>query len=57
LQDSGIAHNILVEDPDDQNLKPMTSIDFYKRINAANLAQKEKRMISQRELEQEVQSW
>jgi hypothetical protein len=57
LKESGLTHNIVVEDLDDQSLKQMTAVDFYKRINAANLAQKEKRMFSQKEVEQEVQSW
>lgn len=57
LKESNLAHNISVEDLDDQNLKPMTATDFYKRINAANLAQKEKRTFTQKTVEEEVKSW
>lgn len=57
LKDSELIASIEVEDIDDQNLKPMTATDFYKRINAANLAQKEKRLFSQSEMEKEVQTW
>ncbi|MDX2304709.1 MAG: hypothetical protein NW226_18005 [Microscillaceae bacterium] len=57
LKDSELIASIEVEDIDDQNLKPMTATDFYKKINAANLAQKEKRLFSQSEMEKEVQSW
>jgi hypothetical protein len=57
IKDSGLAASVEVEDLDDQNLKPMTATDFYKRINAANLAQKEKRTLSQKALEEEVKLW
>lgn len=57
LKKSQVVHKIDVEDLDDQNLKPMTATDFYKRINAANLTQKENRLFSQKAIEQEVQTW
>lgn len=57
IQGSGLATNIVVEDLDDQNLKPMTATDFYKRINASNLAQKENRLFTQKQVETEAQSW
>ena len=57
LKESDLIADIEVEDIDDQNLKPMTATDFYKRINAANLAIKEKRVFSQAHMEKEVQSW
>jgi len=57
IEGSGLAANIVVEDLDDQNLKPMTATDFYKRINASNLAQKENRLFTQKQVENEVQSW
>ena len=44
IKGSGLARKIDVEDLDDQNLKPMTATDFYKRINAANLAQRENKV-------------
>lgn len=49
--------DLVVEDPDDQKLKPMSVTDFYKKINAANLAITEKRRHSQRFMEEEVQKW
>jgi hypothetical protein len=57
LKNSGLVAQMEVEDIDDQNLKPMTATDFYKRINASNLAQKEKRIFSQKSVEQEVAQW
>jgi hypothetical protein len=57
IKDSNLASNIDVEDLDDQNLKPMTATDFYKRINASNLAQLEKRVFSQKTVEEEVKQW
>ena len=57
LKESDLIADIEVEDIDDQNLKPMTATEFYKRINAANLALKEKRVFSQTDMEKEVQSW
>ena len=57
LKESGLAAHVEVDDVDDAALRPMTATDFYKRINASNLAQKEKRLIAQKLLEQEVQSW
>ncbi|TAE10860.1 MAG: hypothetical protein EAZ95_14360 [Bacteroidetes bacterium] len=56
LKDSGLTTSIEVDDVDD-NLKPMTATDFYKRINASNLAQKENRLFTQKQVEEEVQSW
>jgi hypothetical protein len=56
LKESGLVAHIEVDDVDD-NLKPMTATDFYKRINASNLAQKENRLFTQQQVEQEVQSW
>ena len=56
LKESGLTTHVEVDDVDDA-LKPMTATDFYKRINASNLAQKEKRLFTQKEVEQEVQSW
>ncbi len=49
--------DLVIEDPDDQKLKPMSVTDFYKKINAANLAITEKRRHSQRFMEEEVQKW
>ncbi|MCU0445121.1 MAG: hypothetical protein MUE85_09395 [Microscillaceae bacterium] len=57
LNESGLDLKIYVEDADDQNLKPMTATDFYKRINASNLAQKEKRVFTQKAVEEEVKQW
>ncbi|GAB4408507.1 MAG: hypothetical protein OHK0053_35230 [Microscillaceae bacterium] len=57
LQNTPGVQSVHVEDPDDAQLKPMTATDFYKRINASNLAQKENRMMTQEALEKEVQSW
>ncbi|NJL13820.1 MAG: hypothetical protein HC913_13010 [Microscillaceae bacterium] len=57
LQNTPGVQAVHVEDPDDVQLKPMTATDFYKRINASNLAQKENRIFSQEALEKEVQSW
>ena len=57
IKGSGLASKIDVEDLDDQNLRQMTATDFYKRINAANLAQKEQRVFSQEAIEREVQAW
>ncbi len=44
-------------DFENTNFKPMTATDFYKKINASNLAQKEKRIFPQNFIEKEVQSW
>ena len=57
LKSSNLISKIEVEDADDQTLKPMTATDFYKRINASNLDQKEKRVMSQKNLEEEVKTW
>lgn len=57
LKSSPLISKIEVEDADDQNLKPMTATDFYKRINASNLDQKENRLMSQKSLEEEVKTW
>jgi hypothetical protein len=57
LNESGLSIQIYVEDADDQNLKQMTATDFYKRINASNLAQKEKRVFTQKAVEEEVKQW
>jgi len=46
-----------VEDDVDQNLKPMTDIDFYKLINASNKDQREDKLISQKTLMEEVKTW
>ncbi len=56
LKDSGLTVSVQVDDLDDSTLKPMTATDFYKRINASNLAQKEKRVFTQKEVETEVQT-
>lgn len=48
---------ISISDFEDVNLKPMTATDFYKKVNASNLAQKEKRLFSQNFMEKEVTSW
>lgn len=57
LKQMAFVKSVEMEDEDDKNLKPMSATDFYKRINAANLAQKENRMFSQQEVKTEVQSW
>ncbi len=57
LEASDLIQSFAIEDPDDQNLKSMTATEFYKRINAANLAQQEQRLISQEQIEQEVNQW
>jgi hypothetical protein len=57
LNESGLPIQIYVEDADDQSLKQMTATDFYKRINASNLAQKEKRVFTQKAVEEEVKQW
>ncbi len=57
IETSGLASEIAVEDLEDQNLKPMTATDFYKRINAANLAHKENRIFSQKNMESEILTW
>lgn len=57
LETSGLAAEISIEDLEDQNLKPMTATDFYKRINAANLAHKENRVFSQKNIETDVLTW
>ncbi|MEO1653120.1 MAG: hypothetical protein AAFU64_06220 [Bacteroidota bacterium] len=57
LKTVALIESLEVEDIDDQNLKPMTATDFYKKINAANLAEQEGRMLSQSEMEKEVTTW
>lgn len=57
LKQMAFVSSVEMEDEDDKNLKPMSATDFYKRINAANLAQKENRMFSQQAVKTEVQSW
>ncbi|MCS6821653.1 MAG: hypothetical protein NZ551_07275 [Microscillaceae bacterium] len=57
LKSSGLVHNLQVEDDDDQKLKPMTLIDFYKKINASNLAERERRVFSQKQVREEVATW
>lgn len=44
-------------DFEDNTLRPMTATEFYKKVNASNLAQKEKRLFSQNFIEKEVASW
>ncbi len=57
LNESGLVSKIIVEREADQQLKQMTTTDFYKKLNASNKAQMEKRLISQRALMEEVKSW
>jgi hypothetical protein len=57
LKQMAFVTSVEMEDEDDKNLKPMSATDFYKRINAANLAQKENRLFSQQEVKTEVASW
>ncbi len=57
INTSGLAYEVLIEDLEDQTLKPMTATDFYKRINAANLAHKETRVFSQKNMESEILTW
>ncbi|TAE70803.1 MAG: hypothetical protein EAZ85_11480 [Bacteroidetes bacterium] len=48
---------VTLADFESTTLKPMTATEFYKKVNASNLAQKEKRIFSQNFMEKEVQSW
>ncbi len=58
LQDTEGVQNLMIEDPDDQQLKPLSVTNFYKKINAANLCIVEQRMVSQRYLQEEgVLKW
>ena len=57
IETSGLASEVAIEDLEDQNLKPMTATDFYKRINAANLAHKENRVFSQANMEKDILTW
>ncbi|WP_026998822.1 hypothetical protein [Eisenibacter elegans] len=57
LENSGLELRIIMEDEADKNLRPMTSIDFYKRINAANKAEIDGELVNHPTVVQEVASW
>lgn len=58
LENTEGVETLIVEDPDDQQLRPMSVTNFYKKINAANLCIVEGQMVSQRYLQEEgVLKW
>lgn len=46
-----------VEGASEQNLRAITVIDFYKKINAANLSVTQGQVFSQTQLKEEIQTW
>ncbi|EAY27994.1 hypothetical protein [Microscilla marina] len=46
-----------VEGASEQNLRPITVIDFYKKINAANLSEAQGIVINHVNFKEEVQTW
>jgi hypothetical protein len=46
-----------VEGASEQNLRPITVIDFYKKINAANLSESQGIVINHANFKEEVQTW
>lgn len=46
-----------VEGASEQNLRPITVIDFYKKINAANLSVTQGQVFSQTQVKEEIQTW
>jgi hypothetical protein len=58
LESTEGVNNLMVEDPDDEKLRPISVTNFYKMVNAANLCITENRMVSQRYLQEEgVLTW
>lgn len=46
-----------VEGASEQGLRAITVIDFYKKINAANLAESQGQFTNQTQLREEIQTW
>ncbi|OJJ18052.1 hypothetical protein BKI52_29825 [marine bacterium AO1-C] len=46
-----------VEGASEQGLRTITVIDFYKKINAANLSESQGQITNQAQLREEVQTW
>jgi hypothetical protein len=58
LESTEGVNNLMIEDPDDQKLRSFSVTEFYKKVNSANLCITEKRMVSQRYLQEEgVLTW